>query len=82
MAAAYDALDDDTRTEIEDLVCEHSQMYSRQQYGFLDFTDDERERFRPVLQRLNCACIPARVERRYFSRRMLSGIWTGQSPKR
>lgn len=52
MAAAYDALDDDTRTEIEGLVCEHSQMYSRQQYGFLDFTDDERERFRPVLQRL------------------------------
>jgi alpha-ketoglutarate-dependent 2,4-dichlorophenoxyacetate dioxygenase len=52
MRAAYDALDDETRAEIEDLVCEHSQIYSRQQLGFTDFTDEERERFKPVLQRL------------------------------
>jgi len=32
------------------LVCEHSQMFSRQQIGFFDFTDEERERFRPVRQ--------------------------------
>ena len=29
MRAAYDALDDETRAECEDLVCEHSQLYSR-----------------------------------------------------
>ena len=52
MRAAYDALDDDTRAEIADLICEHSQLFSRQQLGFTDFTDDERARFAPVRQRL------------------------------
>jgi alpha-ketoglutarate-dependent 2,4-dichlorophenoxyacetate dioxygenase len=52
MRAAYDALDRETQTEIEDLVCEHSQIFSRQQLGFTDFTDEERERFKPVRQRL------------------------------
>ena len=52
MRAAYEALDGDTRNEIADLVCEHSQIYSRQQLGFTDFTDEERERFKPVRQRL------------------------------
>ena len=52
MRAAYDALDEDTKKEIADLVCEHSQIYSRQQLGFTDFTDEERERFAPVRQRL------------------------------
>ena len=52
MRAAWDALDEETRAEVEDLVCEHSQLFSRQQLGFTDFTDEERERFRPVRQRL------------------------------
>ena len=52
MRAAYDALDEATRKEIEDLICEHSQIYSRQQLGFTDFTDEERARFAPVRQRL------------------------------
>src|SRR5713101_7094939 len=52
MRAAYDALDDQTKKEIEDLICEHSQLFSRQQLGFTDFTDEERERFKPVRQRL------------------------------
>ena len=52
MRAAYDALDAETKAEIEDLVCEHSQLFSRQQLGFFDFTDEERERFAPVRQRL------------------------------
>jgi alpha-ketoglutarate-dependent 2,4-dichlorophenoxyacetate dioxygenase len=52
MRAAYDALDADTQREIADLICQHSQIYSRQQLGFTDFTDEERERFRPVRQRL------------------------------
>jgi alpha-ketoglutarate-dependent 2,4-dichlorophenoxyacetate dioxygenase len=52
MRAAYDALDDATRAEIEDLICEHSQLYSRGILGFTDFTDEERVRFAPVRQRL------------------------------
>ena len=52
MRAAYDALDDETRTEVEDLICEHSQIFSRQQIGFFDLTDEERARFNPVRQRL------------------------------
>ena len=52
MVAAYETLDADSRAEIEDLVCEHSQIFSRQQLGFTDFTDEERARFAPVRQRL------------------------------
>jgi len=52
MRAAYDALDAGTKAEIEDLVCEHSLMYSRGSLGMLDFTDEERTMFRPVRQRL------------------------------
>jgi alpha-ketoglutarate-dependent 2,4-dichlorophenoxyacetate dioxygenase len=52
MRAAYDALDAETKSEIEDLICEHSQVYSRQQLGFFEFTEEERERFAPVRQRL------------------------------
>jgi alpha-ketoglutarate-dependent 2,4-dichlorophenoxyacetate dioxygenase len=50
MRAAYDALDTETKAEVEGLVCEHSQIFSRQQLGFTDFTDEERERFAPVRQ--------------------------------
>jgi alpha-ketoglutarate-dependent 2,4-dichlorophenoxyacetate dioxygenase len=52
MRAAYDALDGDTKAEIEDLICEHSLMYSRGSLGFVDYTDEEKEMFKPVLQRL------------------------------
>ena len=52
MRAAYDALDDDTKAECEDLICEHSQLYSRGILGFTDFTEDDRRRFTPVQQRL------------------------------
>ena len=52
MRAAYDTLDDETRAMCEGLVCEHSQLFSRSTLGFTDFTDDERRRFAPVLQRL------------------------------
>jgi len=52
MRAAYDALDEETKQLIEDLVCEHSQMYSRAKLGFTDFTAEERERLKPVRQRL------------------------------
>jgi alpha-ketoglutarate-dependent 2,4-dichlorophenoxyacetate dioxygenase len=52
MRAAYDALDDRTKAEIEDLVCEHSLMYSRAAIGFTELTEDERDAFEPVHQRL------------------------------
>jgi alpha-ketoglutarate-dependent 2,4-dichlorophenoxyacetate dioxygenase len=52
MRAGYDALDAETKALVEDLVCEHSQLFSRQQLGFTEFTDEERARFTPVRQRL------------------------------
>jgi alpha-ketoglutarate-dependent 2,4-dichlorophenoxyacetate dioxygenase len=52
MRAAYDALDDRTRREVEDLVCEHSLAFSSEAIGFTDLTPEERDAFRPVRQRL------------------------------
>jgi alpha-ketoglutarate-dependent 2,4-dichlorophenoxyacetate dioxygenase len=52
MRAAYDALDDATKAEIEDLVCEHSLMYSRGLLGFGPFSPEEQKMFAPVRQRL------------------------------
>jgi alpha-ketoglutarate-dependent 2,4-dichlorophenoxyacetate dioxygenase len=52
MRAAYDALDDKTRHEVHDLVCLHSQIFSRGILGFTDFTDEERLKWAPVRQRL------------------------------
>jgi alpha-ketoglutarate-dependent 2,4-dichlorophenoxyacetate dioxygenase len=52
MRAAYDALDARTKAEIEDLVCEHSLIYSREAIGFTELTPEEIAAFRPVRQRL------------------------------
>jgi alpha-ketoglutarate-dependent 2,4-dichlorophenoxyacetate dioxygenase len=52
MRAAYDALDARWRSEIEDLVCLHSQMYSREKVGFTELSDAERMAFKPVRQRM------------------------------
>jgi alpha-ketoglutarate-dependent 2,4-dichlorophenoxyacetate dioxygenase len=52
MRAAYDALDAATKAEIENLVTEHSLLFSRGQLGFTDFTAEERVKFAPVRQRL------------------------------
>ena len=52
MRAAYDALDHRAKGEIEDLVCEHSLIYSREAIGFTDLTAEEIAAFRPVRQRL------------------------------
>ncbi|MBI5262493.1 MAG: TauD/TfdA family dioxygenase [Bradyrhizobium sp.] len=52
MRAAYDALDEETKAEIEDLICEHSLMYSRGSLGFVDYSEEEKAMFKPVLQRL------------------------------
>lgn len=52
MRAAYDALDDETKAECENLICEHSQLYSRGILGFTDFSEEDVRRFAPVQQRL------------------------------
>jgi alpha-ketoglutarate-dependent 2,4-dichlorophenoxyacetate dioxygenase len=52
MRAAYDTLDEEIKREIENLVCEHSLMYSRGSLGFLDYTEEEKQLFKPVRQRL------------------------------
>ena len=50
MRAAYDALDVKIKEEVEDLICEHSLMYSRGQLGFTEFTEAEQQTFAPVRQ--------------------------------
>ena len=52
MRAAYDALDERTKAEVENLICEHSLIYSREAIGFTDLTEDEIAAFEPVRQRL------------------------------
>jgi alpha-ketoglutarate-dependent 2,4-dichlorophenoxyacetate dioxygenase len=52
MRRAYDALDSATKAEIEDLVCEHSLIYSRGTLGFTELSDEENRMFKPVRQRL------------------------------
>jgi alpha-ketoglutarate-dependent 2,4-dichlorophenoxyacetate dioxygenase len=52
MRAAWDALEAGTKAEIEELICEHSLMYSRGSLGMLDYSEEERAMFRPVRQRL------------------------------
>src|SRR4051794_2382274 len=51
MRAAYDGLDDKTKALIEDLVCEHSRIFSKGTLGF-SFTEEEVRAFAPVRQRL------------------------------
>jgi alpha-ketoglutarate-dependent 2,4-dichlorophenoxyacetate dioxygenase len=52
MRAAYDALDERSKDEVEELVCEHSLIYSREAIGFTDLTPEEIAAFRPVRQPL------------------------------
>jgi alpha-ketoglutarate-dependent 2,4-dichlorophenoxyacetate dioxygenase len=54
MRAAHDALDAATKAEIEDLITEHSNAYSREQIGFLkaDYGEENQLKLRPVRHRL------------------------------
>jgi alpha-ketoglutarate-dependent 2,4-dichlorophenoxyacetate dioxygenase len=52
MRAAYEALDEATKREVHDLVCLHSQIFSRGILGFDEFTEAERLKWAPVRQRL------------------------------
>ena len=52
MRAAYDALDAATRAEVEDLICEHSLIFSRGQLGFEAYKPEELAAMKPVRHRL------------------------------
>jgi alpha-ketoglutarate-dependent 2,4-dichlorophenoxyacetate dioxygenase len=54
MRAAYDALDERTKVEIEDLVAEHSNSFSRELIGFPPegYGAEYQDKLRPVRQRL------------------------------
>jgi alpha-ketoglutarate-dependent 2,4-dichlorophenoxyacetate dioxygenase len=52
MRAAYDTLEEDIKREVRNLVCWHSQIFSRGILGFDDFTEAERKKWAPVRQRL------------------------------
>jgi alpha-ketoglutarate-dependent 2,4-dichlorophenoxyacetate dioxygenase len=52
MRAAWDALDDAQQEVLRDLVAEHSLIFSRGALGFEAFTEDERQKWAPVPQRL------------------------------
>ncbi len=54
MRAAYDALDDATKLQIEGLVTEHSNAYSRELIGFPkeNYGDRNQDKLRPVRQSL------------------------------
>src|SRR5688500_8784010 len=52
MRAAYDALDDETKAEIEDMTGQPWLWYPRGSLGFLDYSDEEKGMSKPVLQRL------------------------------
>jgi alpha-ketoglutarate-dependent 2,4-dichlorophenoxyacetate dioxygenase len=52
MRAAYDALDDATKAEVEDLACEHSLMFSRGALGFTALSPAEQAMFEPVRHKL------------------------------
>jgi alpha-ketoglutarate-dependent 2,4-dichlorophenoxyacetate dioxygenase len=48
--AAYDALPDSTKKKLHGLVAEHWIATSRRRSGFMDFTEEERQRLPPVPQ--------------------------------
>jgi alpha-ketoglutarate-dependent 2,4-dichlorophenoxyacetate dioxygenase len=50
MRAAWDALPDKMKAQLEGLICEHTQLFSRARIGFTDWSDEERAKMAPVPQ--------------------------------
>ncbi len=50
--AAYDALSDEMKQKLADLIADHAIEYSRRRTGFADFDPEESRRLPPVPQRL------------------------------
>jgi len=80
MRAAYDTLDPETKAEIEDLITEHSLLFSRGQLGFTDFTPEERLKFAPVRHRL-VRTNPATGRKSLFLSSHIGGIVGWLSPE-
>jgi alpha-ketoglutarate-dependent 2,4-dichlorophenoxyacetate dioxygenase len=73
VAPGDDALDPQTKTEIEDLVAEQALLFLRGQLGFTDFSSEERLKFAPVGQRL-VRTNPARGRKSLFLSSHIGGI--------
>lgn len=52
MRAAYDALSAKEKAEVENLVCEHSIVFSREQIGFADYNPGHEADLKPVPHKL------------------------------
>ena len=52
LRAAYDALPEQMKAQLKDLVAEHCIMWSRATIGFTDYSEEERAALPPVPQRL------------------------------
>jgi alpha-ketoglutarate-dependent 2,4-dichlorophenoxyacetate dioxygenase len=52
LRAAYDALPEAMKTQLEGLIAEHSIIYSRSTIGFTDFSDEERAGLPTVPQKI------------------------------
>jgi alpha-ketoglutarate-dependent 2,4-dichlorophenoxyacetate dioxygenase len=50
MRAAWDALSDATKAQLEGLIVEHTQLFSRARIGFTDWSAEERAKMAPVPQ--------------------------------
>ena len=81
MRAAYDALDEETKREVHDLICRHSQIFSRGILGFTDFTDAEREKWAPVASAW-CGAIRRAAGCRSISRATPARSKAGRCPRR
>lgn len=79
MRAAYDALPDRTKQELEGLVAEHSIWRSREQLGVVKYSAEELASLPPVPQRV-VRTIPARIARRSTSHRTPRTFSAGPSP--
>jgi alpha-ketoglutarate-dependent taurine dioxygenase len=80
MRAGYDGLDGTTKTLIEDLVCEHSRIFSKGALGF-SFTEEELRAFAPVRQR-RCARIAGPGAGRCICLRMPAASSAGRCRRR
>ena len=82
MRAAYDALDARTKAEIEDLVCEHSLIYSREAIGFTDLTPRGGRGLPPGAPAPGAHPSGRPAANRCSWPRMPARSWAGRSPRR
>lgn len=52
MRSAWDELEPSLQAACQDLICRHSQLFSRSSLGFIEFSEEERAKWQPVRQRL------------------------------